>query len=168
MYLRRRAGYVELDRTDHAIVGELQKNARLSNKELAARVGIAASTFSERLKRLEDAGVLTGYHANVAPAALGIGMEAIVAVRLGRHDRRQVASFWEHATRMPEVVDIYHVAGANDFLVHVLVRDTDHLRELALSGFTSRPEVGHIETALVFQHERRETWPDYVAAGDAS
>jgi len=152
---------MELDRTDHAIIGELQKNARLSNKELAARVGIAPSTFSERLKRLEDAGVLTGYHATVDEPSLGIGMEAIVAIRLGRHDRTHVASFWQHASNMAEVVDIYHVAGANDFLVHVLVRDSDHLRELALSGFTSRPEVGHIETALVFQHERKNVWPDY-------
>jgi DNA-binding Lrp family transcriptional regulator len=153
---------VDLDRTDHAIIGELQKHARLSNKEIAGRVGIAPSTFSERLKRLEDGGVFRGYHAAVSPAALGIGMEAIVAIRLGRHDRTHVASFWEHATTMPEVVDIYHVAGANDFLVHVLVRDTDHLRELALSGFTSRPEVGHIETALVFQHARKASWPDYA------
>lgn len=153
---------MDLDRTDHAIIGELQKNARLSNKELAARVGIAPSTCSERLRRLEDGGVFLGYHASVDPAALGIGMEAIVAVRLGRHDRAQVASFWQHAAGLREVVDIYHVAGANDFLVHVLVRDTGHLRELALSGFTSRPEVGHIETALVFSHERQAAWPDYA------
>jgi len=149
-----------LDRTDRAIVALMQEDARRSNKELAAAVGIAASTCSERLRRLEDAGVLRGYTADVDPAALGIGMRAILAIRLRRHNASEVDTFREHVLSMPEVVQVSHVTGGNDFLVQVVVRDAAHLRDLAVSGFTSLPEVAHIETSLVFDHVAKPNLPD--------
>ena len=149
-----------LDRTDRAIVALMQEDARRSNKELAAAVGIAASTCSERLRRLEDAGVLRGYTADVDPAALGIGMRAILAIRLRRHNASEVDTFREHVLSMPEVVQVSHVTGGNDFLVQVVVRDAAHLRDLAVSGFTSLPEVAHIETSLVFDHVAKSNLPD--------
>ena len=86
-----------LDRTDRAIVGILQENARLSNKEIAGRVGIAQSTCSERIRRLEHAGVFRGFHADVDPAVVGVGLQAMIAVRLHRHETTQVARFREYA-----------------------------------------------------------------------
>ena len=148
------------DRTDRMIIALLQENARLSNKELAARVGIAPSTCSERVRRLEASGVFRGFHASVDPRALGIGLQAMIAVRLRRHAADEVDGFRRHASEMPEVVSISHVAGANDFLVHVVVRDADHLRDLAVSGFTTLPEVDHIETALIFEHLHKGALPD--------
>ncbi|MEM7356382.1 MAG: Lrp/AsnC family transcriptional regulator [Acidobacteriota bacterium] len=148
-----------LDRIDREIIAALQKNARLSNKELAARIGVAQSTCLERFRRLCDDGVLTGFHADVDPKALGIGLQAIIAVRLGRHSRDLVRSFRAHALGLPEVLAIFHMAGKNDFLVHVAVRDSDHLRDLALSAFTTRPEVAHIETALIFEHAGKRRSP---------
>ncbi len=93
-----------LDRTDHAIIAILQENARLSNKELAARVGIAPSTCSERMRRLEAEGVFTGFHATVDPTALDIGLQAMIAVRLRRHAAEEVDAFRQHAARMSEVI----------------------------------------------------------------
>ncbi len=153
------------DRTDHRIVGLLQENARRSNKELAAAVGIASSTCSERVKRLEQDGVFRGFHASVDPEWLGIGVAAMVAVRLRQHESQEVERFWEHALAMPEVVGVSHVSGVNDFLVHVVVRDTDHLRELAVSGLNTLPEVIHIETSLIFEHVSKPTLPDYRSLG---
>ena len=141
-----------LDLTDCRILEALQADARLSNKELAARVGIAPSTCLERVRRLERSGVLRGAHAEVDPKALGVGLQAIVAVRLARHSRDRVEAFREHALALPEVVGLFHMAGANDFLVHVAVRDAEHLREFALEAFTNRPEVARIETGLIFEH----------------
>ncbi len=141
-----------LDRIDHAILAALRNNARLTNKELAARVGLAPSSCLERVRRLHADGILLGYHAEIRPDALGISLQAMIAVRLMRHSRATVESFREHLRSMPEVMDIYHLAGANDFLLRVGVRDSDHLRELILSAFTSRPEVAHVETALIFEH----------------
>jgi DNA-binding Lrp family transcriptional regulator len=64
--------------------------------------------------------------------------------------------------KLPEVIAVYHLAGRDDFLVHVVVRDSDHLREFALSRLTTRPEVAHLETHLVFEHTRKEVLPDYL------
>ncbi len=144
-----------LDRTDRAIVGRLSQNARQSNKELAGGVGIAPSTLTERLRRLDESGVFTGFHAEVDPRALGVGLSAMIAIRLRRHAESEVDALKKHAGALDEVVDIFHVTGPNDFLVHVVVRDADHLRDLAVRGFTTLPEVAHIETSLVFEHISR-------------
>ncbi|MEA3502714.1 MAG: Lrp/AsnC family transcriptional regulator [Actinomycetota bacterium] len=149
-----------LDRTDRAIIALLQDNARLSNKELAAGVGIAPSTCSERMRRLETVGVFNGFHAAVDPRVLGIGLQAMIAVRLRRHSSEEVEAFERHAISLPEVISLSHVTGPNDFLVRVVVRDADHLRELAVSGFTTMREVDHIETALIFEHNEKGTLPD--------
>lgn len=148
-----------LDRIDAAIVGLLQKNARTSNKEVAAAVGVAPSTALERTRRLEADGVLVGYHAEVAPAAVGVGIQALVAVTLRQHARPLVEAFEAHALSLPEVVQTFHTTGAADFLVHVAVRDTEHLRTLALAAFTERPEVVRIETSLLFSHRRTDGLP---------
>ncbi len=148
-----------LDRTDAAILGHLQKNARLSNKELAAAVGVAPSTCLERVRRLRTEGTLRGFHADLDPAAIGVGIQALVAVRLGQHIRAEVEAFQAHALGLPEVVQVFHVTGENDFLVHVAVRDADHLRTLALTAFAGRTEVAHMETALLFAHHRTDGLP---------
>jgi len=150
-----------LDRTDRAIVAVLQQNARLSNKEIAARVGIAQSTCSERIRRLETAGVFHGFYADIDPAVVGVGLQAMIAVRLHRHETTQVARFRRYAEQLPEVVAFYHMAGTNDFLVHVVVQDSDHLRDIAMGAFTAQPEVAHIETSIIFEHTRFKRLPDY-------
>ncbi|RLE18581.1 MAG: Lrp/AsnC family transcriptional regulator [Actinobacteria bacterium] len=150
----------DLDRTDRAIIALLQENARLSNKELAAGAGIAPSTCSERMRRLETIGVFSGFHAAVDPRVLGIGLQAMIAVRLRRHSAEEVEAFELHAAALPEVISLSHVTGPNDFLIRVVVRDADHLRQLAVSGFTTMREVDHIETALIFEHNEKGILPD--------
>lgn len=151
---------VSLDRTDRRMIAHLTKDARTSNKQLAAAVGLAPSTCSERLKRLEEAGVFTGFHATVDPAVLGIGLRALIAIRLRRHAANEVETFIQRAMGLDEVISVSHVTGANDFQVHVVVRGADHLRDLAVNAFTSWPEVAHIETSLVFAHHEKPGLPD--------
>jgi DNA-binding Lrp family transcriptional regulator len=151
-----------LDRIDCAILRQLRKNARISNKDLAERVGIASSTCLERVRRLRLEGVIIGYHADVDPVSLGIGIQAMVAVRLARHRRRTVEDFEARMLARDEVIGIYHVAGANDFLVHVAARDSGHLRQLAMEAFTESPDVAHIETGLIFEFTRSGNLPIYA------
>jgi DNA-binding Lrp family transcriptional regulator len=105
--------------------------------------------------------VFEGFHAVVDPRALGGGLQAMIAVRLNRHERTQVDRFRAYAERLPEVVAFYHMAGSNDFLVHVIVQDSDHLRDIAMGAFTAQPEVAHIETSIIFEHTRFPRVPDY-------
>lgn len=154
---------MELDRIDFGLLRALQEDGRLTNKELAGRVGLAPSSCLERLRRLRAGGVLRGSHADVAPGALGIGLQALVAVKLRQHSRDQVEGFRAHLATRSEVTAVYHVTGPQDFLVHVAVRSPDHLRDFLLDAFTSRPEVAHIETSLVFEFQRKALLPDYVS-----
>jgi DNA-binding Lrp family transcriptional regulator len=151
-----------LDQIDFDILRELRKDARLSNKELAARIGLAPSSCLVRVRGLQADGVLTGFHATVEPKAIGVGLQAMISVRLQRHSRSALESFRAHTLALPEVRQLYHVAGANDFLVHVWVSDPEHLRDLAMTSFTARDEVAHIETGLIFEHTSSSELPRFL------
>lgn len=150
-----------LDRIDRQILRLLSNDARMSNKELAAAVGLAPSTCHVRLQRLIADGWLLGFHAAVRPEAFGIGMRAIVFVRLARHTAAALDGFREHVGRLAEVLDVFYVAGSHDFLVHVAVRDVEHLRRLVAERISTHEAIGHVETSLVFEHQQRPQWPDY-------
>ena len=151
-----------LDRIDYKIVRLLRNNARLSNKNLAEKVGLAPSTCLVRTRMLQQSGVLTGFKAEVNPAALGVGLQALISVRLKRHYKPDVEAFRQHALELPEVVRLYHVAGPIDFLAHVWAKDSEHLRDLTMTAFTSRREVSHIETELIFEYVSCQEWPEFL------
>jgi DNA-binding Lrp family transcriptional regulator len=152
---------MELDKIDCALIEHLQNNARLSNKELASAVGLAPSSCLTRVQRLRSEGVLRGAHAEVDPDALGVGLQALISVQLRQHSRAQVKAFWKHIMGLPEVLAAFHLAGTHDFQVHVAVRDAHHLRDLALDAFTTRPEVAHIQTSLIFEYAKGKVMPNY-------
>ena len=157
---------ISLDRTDHDILRALQNNARISNKELAASVHLAPSTCLERVRRLQERGVIRGYHADVDLGLLGRSTEALIAIRLRVHTRHLIDDFYKHVLALPESLTVHHVSGADDYLVHVAVRDTEHLRMLVLDEFTARPEVEHVETRLIFESvQKRAVEPFDPARG---
>ena len=149
----------DLDSIDLAILDALQQDGRLSNKELAARVHLSPSSCWERVRKLEQEGVILGYHATIDAKAVGIGLKAMIGVRLERHTREAVESFRAHALAISEVLAVYHVTGGTDFLIHVAVRDADHLRDLAMEAFTTQSEVASLETSLIFQEDRKPGLP---------
>ena len=151
-----------LDRIDYQIVRQLRNNARLSNKELAAIVGLAPSSCLVRVRGLQRDGILKGFHAEVNPASLGVGLQAMISIRLQRHSKSIVESFRAHTLALPEVRQWYHLAGANDFLVQVWVRDPEHLRDLIMTSFTAREEIAHIETGLIFEHTHSPDLPTFI------
>jgi DNA-binding Lrp family transcriptional regulator len=150
---------VSLDRTDFGILRLLQNNASLSNKEIAASVGLAPSSAHERLKRLRDDGVLRGAHADVDPKAMGVGLEALLLIGLAKHERGDVDRFMNEVVDIPEVRSAFLITGRWDFVVHVVARDTQHLKDLALDSFTNRPGVTRIETSIVFEARVRHELP---------
>ena len=151
-----------MDRTDFVILDASQNNARLSNKELAARVGLAPSSCLARVRGLTRSGVLQGHHARVSPAALGIGLEALVAVRLSKHRKEVFRPLYAHLRGLPEVLTVFHVSGLNDLQVHVAVRDIHHLRDLIVEKLATRSEVDHCETSVIFELHHKHRMPCYV------
>ncbi|QTE30764.1 Lrp/AsnC family transcriptional regulator [Pengzhenrongella sicca] len=141
-----------LDETDRRILRLLERDARTPNNALAAAVGIAPSTCLARVRLLRETGVIRGFHADVDPAALGRGLQAMIAVRMQSGVRATLAAFAQEIAARPEVQDVYFLAGANDFLLHVAVRDTATLRAFVLEQLGSRPELALTETSLIFEH----------------
>jgi DNA-binding Lrp family transcriptional regulator len=150
---------VPVDETDLALLAALQADARRSNKELAAMVGLAPSTTLARVRRLERDGILRGAHAEVDPEALGIGLQAMVVVRLEAHSRATVEAFHALLRGLPEVVSTWYVGGVDDFLAHVAVRDARHLHDFLMDRITSRREVARVRTEIIFEHARRAVLP---------
>jgi len=139
-----------LDETDRRILSELLANGRLTNAALASRAGIAESTCIHRVRALRDSGVIRGFHAEVDLGALGLPIQAVVKVRLGTHNRDEVNRFHATLAVIPGVLTIFHVAGEDDYLLHVAVESAEALRDLVLEHVTVHPVVRHTETQLVF------------------
>ncbi|MFI6980211.1 Lrp/AsnC family transcriptional regulator [Embleya sp. NPDC050154] len=142
---------IALDPIDLGILRSLQNDARISNKALAAEVGIAPSTCLDRVARLRSAGVVKGATVEVDAAALGRPLQAMLAVRVRPHHRVVLNPFVGHVLKLPETRALYHLAGPDDFLVHVAVADATGLQRLVVDGFTARTEVTQVHTMLIFQ-----------------
>lgn len=150
--LRKGSKFSELDRIDLEILRLLANDGRLSNKQLASRLGLAPSSTHVRRKRLEREGYLGAARYEVAPAAFGDHLEALIAIRMPQHSWSLLASFRDYLLALPEVVQLFHMAGEEDFLLHVRARDTAHLKRFVLESLTTHQAVSHVHTYLVFDH----------------
>jgi DNA-binding Lrp family transcriptional regulator len=144
-----------LSPTDKLLVVLLQQNARRTNKELAQEVGIAESTCLERIRSLQQRGIIRGWHADVDPAALGRSIRALISVRLQPKTADSVKSFQHDMLQAPETVSVDTVTGADDFVVEVAVPSVDRLRMFVLDVITSRNDVADTRTSLVYEHVRK-------------
>ena len=142
----------QLDDTDLAILKLLAMDGRMANNAVAEEVGIAPSTCLNRIRQLREQGVIRGFQADIDPAALGRQLQAVVAVRLQPSARSRMAKFGNYLAGLPGVLNVYVLAGANDFQVHVAVRDSDALRDFVFNNLSAVPDVAGTETSLVFQH----------------
>jgi DNA-binding Lrp family transcriptional regulator len=145
----------ELDETDRRIVLELARDARIPNNTLAERAGVAPSTCLGRVRALRERGVIRGYHADVDPAALGRPLQAMIAVRLQSTARGHIRTFAGEIARLPEVLNVFFLAGKDDFLLHVAAASTEALRDF-VTGLSSDADVAYTETSLIFEHVRAD------------
>ena len=142
-----------MDDIDKALLRALSANARMSGAALANTAGgVAESTVSLRLKRLHAAGYLRGYHVEVDLAALGMTVQALISVRLVSINREEVDRFRREAPNWPGVLALFHMGGVDDFLLHVVARDSSELRDFVLENLAGHPAVAHTETNLIFDH----------------
>jgi len=152
----------KLNTIDLDILAELYADSSVTNKELAKNVNIAASTCLERVKRLSTAGVINGFGLDVNFKAIGGNIEAMTSVRLGQHSRKIIDKFKQDLLTSAEVIQIFHMGGENDFLLHITVRDTEHLRDFVFESITSRVEVVHLETALIYEQVTNSILPNFT------
>ncbi len=144
-----------LDRTDLLLLAELQRNCRQTNAELAERVHLSPSACLRRVQRLEREGVIAGYRAELDPEKLGLGLQAFVRVRLGRHDAAAVAAFAEFAAGWDEVVACHALTGDMDYLLQVVVRDLEHFSRFLLDNVLALAGGADVNSSFVLRTVKR-------------
>ncbi len=145
---------IDLDDVDRRILLTLHGDARISNSALADVVGIAPSTCHARLRRLQDLGVIRGFYTDIDPAAIGLNLQAMISVSLQSNARGKIRSFIQHIRSKPQVMDVYFLAGAEDFILHVAARDTEDLRSFVVENLNADADVAGTQTSLIFEHLR--------------
>ena len=147
-----------LDDIDLQLIRLLRDDARMSNARLAEEVGIAPSTSLTRVRSLIERGVVRGFHADLDPRSLGLGLEALISVNIRVGARKAISQFSDEMRQLPEVVQVFFLGGAEDFIIHVATRDTDHMRQFVVDNLSAHPSVASTRTSLVFdQHIPRLT-----------
>lgn len=142
-----------LDDVDRALLRHLAADARITNAALAEAVGVAPSTCLSRVRSLRERGVIRGYHADVDAAAVGLPLQAMISVRLQSDARDRLGEFLGLVRRLPAVRDVYFVAGADDYLLHVATAGSGALRDLVATLNGHRDVAGTV-TSLIFEHIR--------------
>lgn len=133
-----------VDDLDRAIIAELQNDARLSNTELARRVGLTPAPCLRRVQRLEREGVIEGYHAALNPKAAGKGFEVIVAVDIAMNNTATVQDFEAAAVTVPEVTEVRRMFGQPDYYLRVQVADGEAYEALSISTLSQLPAVSRV------------------------
>ena len=140
----------QIDAKDWQIIRELQQEGRLTNQELAARVNLSPSPCLRRVRMLEEAGVITGYSADVDPRACGLSITAFIRIALQRHERDAVARFEESVRGIDEILDCHLLTGEADYLLRVVVADLDEYERFVRRRLHAIPGISSMKTSLVY------------------
>ena len=156
---------VKLDRIDLKILRDLQDNGRMTNVELAKRVGISPPPCLRRVRTLEHTDCIRGYHADVNPAALGFGVTVFANVGLHSQAETDLVAFEELVQSWPEVRECHMLAGETDFLLKIVATDWDAYQKFLTNNLTSAPNVSVVKSALGIRTSKRAFGvPVYVEA----
>jgi DNA-binding Lrp family transcriptional regulator len=146
-----------LNETDLAILRELQKDGRISNVELASRIGLSPPATHARLKRLQSQGYIRRYVAILDQEKVGFDMTCFVNISLRMHGPDELSGFRDSVDELPEVLDCYHVTGEFDYLLRVVVRNRRELQQFVEQKLTPIPGVARIYTSLVLEEIKSTT-----------
>lgn len=140
-----------MDEVDRSILSVLEQHGRISNSELAARVGLSPSPCLRRVRQLEEAGVIRGYRALIDPAAVGRGLRVFAGVRLMRHTRADVVAFERAVTGLQEVVACHHITGNFDYLLQIEVADLNAYEDCHANQLAALPGVATVTSYVTMK-----------------
>jgi DNA-binding Lrp family transcriptional regulator len=147
---------IRLDRIDRHILRQLLTDGRITNIELARRVGISAPPCLRRVRALEEAGIIRGYHAELAPDALGYGVTIFAQIGLASQADADLKAFEELVASWPEVREAYMLAGETDFLLKIVATDWDSYQRFLSAKLTSAPNVSHVKSAMMLRLSKND------------
>ncbi len=140
-----------IDETDRIILRNLQDEGRMTNVELAARAGLTAPPCLRRVRALEDAGVIRGYHAELDAEALGYGITVFALVSLRSQAETDLCAFEEHVARLPNVRECHMLNGEIDFILKIVAHDLQAFQRFLTSELTTAPNVASVKTSLTIR-----------------
>ena len=147
---------VKLDEVDRRILHDLQENGRMTNVELAKRVGISAPPCLRRVRALEEAGYIRGYHAELAQAELGYNVSVFAQVGLNSQAEPDLVAFEELVGNWAEVRECHMLAGEVDFLLKIVAEDWETYPDFVMKKLTAAPNVAHVKSSLAIRSSKAE------------
>ncbi|MCP4689581.1 MAG: Lrp/AsnC family transcriptional regulator [Desulfobacterales bacterium] len=149
-----------MDKIDQKILESLQTNAREKNSILARKLNMPPTTLTERIKKLEERGVIKGYRAVIDQKKLGLGVKAFIGVSLRRHESSHIRDFEKGVKKISGIRACYHMSGRFDYMLQVAAQNLEQLGDLVKTDVTALPDFGKCETFLIFSEIQPEAgWP---------
>ncbi len=140
---------IKLDATDKKILEIIQVNARITNLQLAKQVGLSPAPTLERVKKLENMGIIMSYHATLNKEILGLGVSIFLIISLSSHKLNQITSFTNKINEIREIVECHHITGSGDFLLKIISADIPSYHKLILEKLTQIEEIGNMSSMVV-------------------
>lgn len=157
---------VKLDKIDQRILHDLQADGRITNVELARRVGISAPPCLRRVRALEEAGYVRGYYADLEPKALGFNVTVFAHVGLASQAEADLQAFEARVAEWPEVRECYMLAGETDFLLKIVAEDWTAYEKFLTSRLTAAPNVTQVKSALSIRTSKHQPGVPISLDGD--
>lgn len=148
---------MNLDKIDQKILNILQDNARITNVQLASKIGISPPATLERVKRLEKNGIIRRYAAIINPEKIGVDTFAIITVTLSMHQKSSIENFTKAIENFDEVLECYHVTGESDFLLKIAVKNIRQYENFILEKFTKIKGINKINTTFILSTFKHKT-----------
>lgn len=145
-----------LDQIDRRLLAELQAEGRVTNVELAQRVGLTAPPCLRRVRALEEEGVIRGYHADIDPSKLGFAITVFALVSLKSQAEEALRQFEDHVRELPEVRECHMLNGEIDFILKIVNKDLQSFQEFLTSKLTPAPNVASVKTSLTIRTAKQE------------
>ncbi len=140
---------IKLDQIDKHILEILQANAKITNSQLATEIGLSPAPTLERVRKLENGGLIKSYHAEIDVKQMGLGTGVFVLISLSAHKKSQIMSFVDKINKIPEVIECHHITGSGDFLLKILTRDITSYQQLILNTLADIDEIGNMQSMMI-------------------
>lgn len=139
----------DLDKTDLKIIKHLQEDGCLSNLELADKIGLSATPTFERVKKLEKAKIIKGYHAEIDAVTVGLGIQTYMMVSLSQTRGNTISNFVKQINSIPEIIECHHVTGSCDYILKIMVEDIAAYENLAMDTIRNIKEISTMTTMVI-------------------
>lgn len=139
----------KIDDLDKKILEILQSRAKITNAKLSEEIGLSPAPTLERVKKLEQMGIITSYHAKLNIEKIGLGVTTFVLATLNGHNRANIEGFIEEINKIPEVVECHHITGAGDFILKVIAKDISSYQKLMLEKVSDIKQVDNMQSMVV-------------------